>query len=751
MSKLLDFASVMQKLFGWIGDIFMAVLSIIPKTLYLLCTFAMQLVDVIQLLFQKLAGLDVYYVEGSSTPESGDFLVYFLRKVLFEKGTLNTVFWSLVIVALFLLVFATIVAVVRTQYNYDDKPVSPTKIVGQAIKSLFSFAIVPIVAFIGVFLGNIFLRALNSATTVVTEEPISFAADARIKLEPYTMADGTKTYAGINLFGTDLPMKSDSFSGMIFRSAAYRANRIRNDASFRSICNGEYETQTDKGIYSGVTMGMFEVTSGDYETAASRLDDAFALNYRLDQDAFVNRNADAGSLATDIIGTIFFSDFTTVLYASPYKTFNRYNVAWVWFYYDLWQFDFVMAIGAIIAFGVVFLNITTAMMKRAIELTMLTAVSPLVISVAPLDGGSMQKKWRGEFIKKTLSAYGAVVGVNLIYIILPIIREINFFNIPIVDTLVQMFFTIVALASVKDFLKMLSDIGGTEDANAVGAETNKKAVEMAAKVGKVAMPAAGMAARFATKGIGARGTKWLAGKAWGGIKEGVKDSNRDIRARINSQAASREYDRQFKDNKAKLASNYDEYEGFYKDRARKKFNEQFNKKHKRDATDAEWEAEYKKNRDKYKKAHIDAVYNIEKQNVVDSEVQKGEEEYQKNFKHSKEAIKHSRIVQGSKKALLSAAQTGFGFVGAAMGQVVEGAYGDKLYDSYKGIKGAAKGKPTSSFFGAVGKDAKEEKEKKTAEDARKDEASFRTSQQNRENQMVDLLTEISKKLDSNNP
>lgn len=201
-SKLLGgFMAILEKIASWVGALF----SIIPKTLYLLITFAMQIVDIIQLLFQKLAGLDVYYVaeNGTATQESGDFLIYFLRKVLFEKGTLNTVFWSIVILGLFLLVFATIVAVIRTQYNYDEKPVSPTKVVGQAIKSLLSFAIVPIVAFFGVYLGNIFLQAINSATTV-QGETMKFDESAKIKLEPYTLSDGKKHIRELIFLATTL-------------------------------------------------------------------------------------------------------------------------------------------------------------------------------------------------------------------------------------------------------------------------------------------------------------------------------------------------------------------------------------------------------------------------------------------------------------------------------------------------------------------------------------------------------------------
>ena len=62
-SKLLGgFMAILEKIASWVGALF----SIIPKTLYLLITFAMQIVDIIQLLFQKLAGLDAYYVADSS-------------------------------------------------------------------------------------------------------------------------------------------------------------------------------------------------------------------------------------------------------------------------------------------------------------------------------------------------------------------------------------------------------------------------------------------------------------------------------------------------------------------------------------------------------------------------------------------------------------------------------------------------------------------------------------------------------------
>ena len=700
-SKLLGgFMAVLEKIASWVGALF----SIIPKTLYLLITFAMQIVDIIQLLFQKLAGLDVYYIEGSDNPESGDFLLYFLRKVLFEKGTLNTVFWSMVILGLFLLVFATIVAVIRTQYNYDEKPVSPTKIVGQAIKSLFSFAIVPIVAFFGVYLGNIFLQALNSATTVQTET-ISFDSSARIKLEPYTLSNGKKTYAGIDLFGKNFGINNETFSGMVFRAATYRANRIRNNADFRALCDGTNETTKD-GKYSGVTFGLFQVTANDYETAAKRLDDAFVFNYRLDQNAYVNTDANSEMSASLGVG-ILFGDFTIPMYLASYNTFSRYNVAWVWYYYDLWQFDYVMAIISIVALAIIYLNITSAMMKRAIELTMLMIVSPAVVAVTPLDGGGMQKRWRENYIKKTLSAYGAVVGVNLLYLILPVIRNINFFNIPIVDTIVQLLFTIVGLTCIKDFMKMMSELAGGEDAQSIGADVNKKMADTAMKVGavaaSVAMPAAGALKGMMTKSLGG-----LAGKGVGAAGKGIgKGIGRTDAMRKAKQEQTKAWE----------AAGYDK--------------KQINEMRKNDSwfkTDQRARADQIQEQRKYSRFTKDLQQREKNKYIRDqiandkkNGIRRSSDEYEREANSyiasdaGQDAIarrqKHRNNLNTAGGAVKKIASVPLRFVGTMAGQAIDGTYGDKLYDGYKAMRNASEGKATSAFGGGAAKEKKENKEK----------------------------------------
>lgn len=729
-SKLLGgFSAILEKIASWVGALF----SIIPKTLYLLITFAMQIVDIIQLLFQKLAGLDVYYVteNGTATKESGDFLIYFLRKVLFEKGTLNTVFWSIVILGLFLLVFATIVAVIRTQYNYDEKPVSPTKVVGQAIKSLLSFAIVPIVAFFGVYLGNIFLQAINSATTV-QGDTMKFDESAKIKLEPYTLSDGKKTYSGINLFGQNIGMRNDTFSGMVFRASSYRANRIRNNADFRALCDGSKETMAGS-VYSGVTFGMFEVTANDYETAAKRLDDAFVFNYRLDQFAYVNWKASTETALTMSVGVLF-NDFTVAGYAVPYKTFSRYNVAWVWFYYDLWQFDYVMAIISIVALAIIYLNITSAMMKRAIELTMLMVVSPAVVAVTPLDGGGMQKRWRENFIKKTLSAYGAVVGVNLLFIILPIIRNVNFFNIPIVDTIVQLLFTIVGLTCIKDFMKMMSELVGGEDAQSIGADVNKKMADTAMKVGSVAasvaMPAAGALKGMMTKSIGG-----LAGK---GVGKGIGRASAMNQAKREQ---TKEWEAAgFSKDQIKEMRRDSGYSSALKEAQEKRADQiQEQRKYRRFTKDLEQREKNKFIRDQIA-------------NDTKNGIRRSSDEYEREADAyiasdaGQAAIKKRQKHRNNLNKVGGAGSSALRFMGTMAGQVVEGTYGDKLYDGVKAMRNASEGKPTSAFGGAAAKEAKERGEKESAKQQQQQENDRQSAMLSAQEKTNELLNQVIRRL-----
>ena len=56
-------------MFDWIGDFFKAMFDLIPKIMYLLYASLACVIDVLQLFFRKLAGLDVFYVQEAGNQE----------------------------------------------------------------------------------------------------------------------------------------------------------------------------------------------------------------------------------------------------------------------------------------------------------------------------------------------------------------------------------------------------------------------------------------------------------------------------------------------------------------------------------------------------------------------------------------------------------------------------------------------------------------------------------------------------------
>ena len=67
-------------IFDWIGEFFKELFNLIPKVIYLLYASLACVIDVLQLFFRKLAGLDVYYVDGKAV--SGDLVTNFIAGIL---------------------------------------------------------------------------------------------------------------------------------------------------------------------------------------------------------------------------------------------------------------------------------------------------------------------------------------------------------------------------------------------------------------------------------------------------------------------------------------------------------------------------------------------------------------------------------------------------------------------------------------------------------------------------------------------
>lgn len=462
---------------GWFG----ALLSFIPKTFYQLLTPVYAVIDAIQWIMRKIAGLDTIYKFNGQTNVQGDIVMQFMNMIFTGSSpVLSNIFWSMIILGVLMLILTTMIAVVRSEYTATDaKSASKGKIIGNSLKALASFAIVPIVCFFGMFLCNVILQALDKVSTGSTSVTQSTINTTYFKSERTTSGD--ETYNNYTFFGFTVPTTTTPISGLVFKAAAYSANRARiNDSFYNKMLNNDKISAN----------GTFTQNKGTDSNSAYQncwlMDEAFANCFQLKSRAYIDR----APFKTEHMFPVTLNAGVMIvensLIAAGYTHFDKNNTALVWYYYDLWSFDYIIALGALVVVTVLLLYLVFGLIKRIFELTILFLVAAPIASLMPLDGGNALKKWREKFVAKTIGVYGPIVGLNLFFVILALLQSLELTGIAIIDKIVNLLFTIAGLAMVKDFTKMLSEIIGGEDTMGAGADKAKEIGATAAKVGKTA-------------------------------------------------------------------------------------------------------------------------------------------------------------------------------------------------------------------------------------------------------------------------
>ncbi len=488
-------------MFDWMGDFFKSLIDIIPKMIYLLYSSLACLLDIFQLVFRKLAGLDVYY-DAQGNAISGDIVTNFIAGMFginingsrahFDYSPLATVFWSMVVFGVIITFVAVFVAIIKSHYNYDEKAAKgPMQYVYTGLKALINIAVVPVIVILGLFVSQAILTALDSITSNTAATISEF--DTNNLESAYTtrgQASGReeRTYVFYDLFGYECGIKygqnstlddefswgereklamtastTTTFSGALFRTAAYNGNRARTGQISKTSVN----------IYGFENDGIFGAQLKDNLTnqawadkAANMIDTAFANNFHLNT-TYLRNHREAlyeGGGANDWTSAKYMLNFFT----KSIPSFSKFNVGAVWYYYDLWNFNFIVGFGACVVCVSLFVNIILGLITRIFLSVGLFLIAPPLFGLAPFDDGKAAKSWRENFVKQVLMAYGAVVGMNIFFIILPIMNQINFFNIAIADLFMQTLIIIVGLVTIKAFISTVSGLIGAEDANKAG-------------------------------------------------------------------------------------------------------------------------------------------------------------------------------------------------------------------------------------------------------------------------------------------
>jgi hypothetical protein len=498
ISQLAGLADIVDGIVGGLGDkitfLVDGYLSYFATFIYTIFLAWTTLLDVIQLLFRKLAGLDFYVVNGQQTTQQRDFAL-----VLINNQAIMNVFWSLAILAIVLLLVSTFIAVIKSEYQplATRGGNSKSKVIGKSLKSIVLFATVPAVAILGLFVGNALLGSLDQAT------------------------------ASDNI----------GLSGRIFAAASYEANRAREGyAPYDEQYVDSLEDVNHFGVFNDESnLGNFVVTS-----VADKIDYAFQTNMQVPDN--VGYPTDFTVLQDPVISFV----FDNIGEPNYPNSFSIYNYRLVWFYYDLMNFNFFIAIGVAIMLVTVLLMVLIGLIKRIFALTMLFVVSPPIIAITPINEEPF-KNWKKEFIKSALSVYAIIVTMNLYIMIIPVLGQIQFFTsadtIPAfqgigtvpnagvapLNMLAQLLLLAGGAVFFKDFSKTLAGMIGAEDSYGVGLDNAKKFKDTAAKgaslsagIAGAGLKAANFPGKLAGKGIGNGAKAIKQGYNQGGVKGALK-------------------------------------------------------------------------------------------------------------------------------------------------------------------------------------------------------------------------------------
>ena len=452
----------LEDIFNGIGDFFstgfmqvvLDILTFIPKVVYFIISCFLSLIDLFQVIFRKLAGLDVVMISGKVI--KGDPVYTIISDALFggKYPAISTTFWSLIILGIIMTFATTFIAVIRVEIVPDKEKKNNSKegIIRNFFVALFNLAIVPITCIFGLYLGNAMVGVIDSAISAnetYDEELLSKfdkwdwgdyeGSDDQLR-ESYDK--DYSSYIAFDIFGYHVPTTMEPFSATIFKACAAPCNRL----------NKYGEGYLDALIRVNA-LGLFDESMTEASVAADLIDTGFMYSAKLKTpNQTLNYDGMEEYGGDDWLFVWLFGSKDNI------DCFSRYNVTMVWYFYDLWTFNYIVAFAALAMMVKMYWHFALALMARLFEITGLFLIAPIPVAITPLDGGGTLQRWRARFYSKFCLMVIMVLGLNLINPLISLVHNLKLFNVAFLDYIVLAFFIVAALNAMDSLNQTISYI-----------------------------------------------------------------------------------------------------------------------------------------------------------------------------------------------------------------------------------------------------------------------------------------------------
>lgn len=129
-------------------------------------------------------------------------------------------------------------------------------------------------------------------------------------------------------------------------------------------------------------------------------------------------------------------------------------------YYDIGECNYVIGLLGSVVILVMFVLSSLTFVQRIFDIVLLYLISPISTATIPLDEGNRFKVWKDMLISKILSAYGVILVMNLFFLIIPIVYQIDFFHDGFQNGVVYILFLIGGSFAVTKASRLISQLTG---------------------------------------------------------------------------------------------------------------------------------------------------------------------------------------------------------------------------------------------------------------------------------------------------
>lgn len=377
----------------------------------------------------------------------------YLINIFYNNSAINKVYWGMVLISLALLIFFTIMAVIKKSFDIGDKMKSGLgDIIRNALKGGLFILLVQFILLASINMTNVLMEAVTKVfniasmgdqKTQITFDNADYATMARVlnTIGNYSVNPSRQSRYNINScfneIRTDMNrLKKKGVFDFNYEKTDTKGNRViswqlilTDIAKSHDLSSDIDLDEYDVALSTAMTNAMDVIsTSGSAfkplkeQTWKSDKEPLDPKNVSIDNILFLTATTTAAKNAQYNEKPGIYDDLRYD-YLSGKKSIYDLDQVKQDFDISFATFDHLICIIGALILGQQFLVLALNCVARLFNIMLLYIMAPPFLAVIPYDEGAKAKQWTTAFVIQSLSIFGSIISIRLFMIFVPIIFD----------------------------------------------------------------------------------------------------------------------------------------------------------------------------------------------------------------------------------------------------------------------------------------------------------------------------------------